>query len=636
MENEDPTLIGEVRDVRGPTVHVAFVESALSGLTFLNGESHRIGQPGSFVRIPIGLLDLFGVVSQVGAGAAPDQGVDEQVHGERWMTVQIIGEGRRGEQFRRGVSQYPTFGNKVHLVTGDDLAEIYGRPDSPEYVEIGRLSGASSIPALVDVNRLVTRHSAVVGNTGSGKSTTVAGLLKALTDSQQYPSARVMLLDIHGEYARAFSDRANVLRVDADREAGEKELYVPYWALNVSELLSMTFGNLAQDTERRLAEEISDRRCRALKELESSSFDPESFTADTPAPFSIHKLWYDLHCEINATHYEQRGNQSPDSWALQVDENGEPIERGDPLRVVPPKFRGIKNDAGDDEKIYLSDSTLNVGSALSGLASRLRDSRFDFLYNCGSWRPDEDGIPEADLDELLDDWIGREPGVTILDLSGVPSTVLHDLIGAILRIVYDCLFWARNFSEGGRERPLFLVLEEGHKYLRPDANNSAADSVQQIVKEGRKYGLGTMIVSQRPSEIDPTILSQCGTFFALRLGNSRDRAQVRGIASDNLSAIFDMLPTLRTGEAIIAGEAVHLPTRAQITPPPDGERPDSEDPVIYEDTGPGGWNRPDNYPEDYAAVLRAWRQRRPEHDSEAETFQERSQRPQPLEEEENE
>jgi hypothetical protein len=193
-----------------------------------------------------------------------------------------------------------------------------------------------------------------------------------------------------------------------------------------------------------------------------------------------------------------------------------------------------------------------------------------------------------------------------LDLSAIPFSTLTNLIGVLLRIIFDALFWARDLSEGGRERPLLLVLEEAHAYLSTDHAGPAAENVKRIAKEGRKYGIGAMIVSQRPSEVDSTILSQCGTIIGMRLANSSDRAQIVGTAPDNLEGLFHMLPALQTGEAIVVGEAVHLPMRVTIPPLPDDLRPDSHDPLVYDDLGPGGWNRA-REPADYADVLRAWR-----------------------------
>ena len=193
----------------------------------------------------------------------------------------------------------------------------------------------------------------------------------------------------------------------------------------------------------------------------------------------------------------------------------------------------------------------------------------------------------------------------------------NDIIGVVLRVLYDALFWARNLSEGGRERPLLVVMEEAHNYLGGSGDGLAASIVKRIVKEGRKYGIGAMIVSQRPAEIDPTILSQCGTFFALRLSNSTDRSHVTGTLSDNLEGLTNMLPILRTGEAIVLGEAVTMPMRASIQPPPKDRRPDSQDPLVCDvlppekSQSPGGWNIHFNADASYEDFVRVWRQQNP-------------------------
>ncbi|OCK59847.1 hypothetical protein LMTR3_19700 [Bradyrhizobium sp. LMTR 3] len=148
--------------------------------------------------------------------------------------------------------------------------------------------------------------------------------------------------------------------------------------------------------------------------------------------------------------------------------------------------------------------------------------------------------------------------ITVLDLSGVPSGVLEQLIGAILMIVYDSLFWSREKTEGGIDMPLLIVMEEAHRYLATGKSNLASLTVQKIAKEGRKYGVGAMVISQRPSEVDETILSQCGTFFALRLANPVDRSRIQGTLPDGLVSLLDVLPVLRTGEAIVTGDLSKL------------------------------------------------------------------------------
>ena len=380
--------------------------------------------------------------------------------------------------------------------------------------------------------------------------------------------------------------------------------------MTFDEFLAVTLGPLDGANLGAVQEKVAELKEQSLSLKARKGTTSDNLTVDTPVPFSIHKMWFDLHCEMCATHYEMAGKpQSKDTWALEMSKK-KPLQPGDAMQVTPPKFRPIKDVRDDPEKIRLSQSRLNFRRQLDGLASKLRDPRFDFLFRPGPWCPNEKGLPKEDLDLLLRQWIGADQPITILDLSGIPGSILIELIGVLLRIIYDALFWARNLSEGGRERPLLVVLEEAHAYLGPNQGGTAAATVRRIVKEGRKYGIGAMIVSQRPAEVDTTILSQCGTVFALRLSNPTDRAHVTGATTENLEGLFAMLPVLRTGEAIIVGEAVNLPVRTILDPPPPNRRPDSTDPLIFNEDNPGGWNRK-REPSDYAEVVEVWRKQSP-------------------------
>jgi len=603
------TYLGTVQDVHGATVSVALDQDTVSGLVFIDGHGYRIGQIGSFIRIPIGFTDLFGIVSQVGAGAVPDALAALEPHGHRWMRVQLIGEGQRLGAFERGISQYPTIGDEVHLVTDSDLARVYGSTSMPNLVRLGSLASAESIPALVDINKLIMRHCAVVGTTGAGKSTTVAGLLDTLTDPVRNPSARVIIFDLHGEYYSALSDRATLFRVNANEAVGERQLYVPYWALSFDELLSVTPFTGLNDADRAgLVDKVRELKLASLEAKPRDGVTPDTMTVDTPIPFSIHRLWYELYRLVCSTHTAQGQNQSQETEAIQSDENGQPI-LGDIMSVIPPRYRPIT--AGGANRVYLAASALNIRRHVLAMQSALQDSRYDFLFRPGPWCPEPtaenlDAQPAQDLDSLLELWVGGNNPITILDLSGVPASILTNLVGVLVRLLSDALLWARSLPEGGRNRPLLFVLEEAHNYLSSGASGPAALAIRRIVKEGRKYGLGAMIVSQRPGEIDPTILSQCGTIFAMRLANATDRAHVTSTVTDNLEGLLAMLPALRTGEAIVVGESVQLPLRALIDVPPANRRPDSDDPKVHNPTGEGGWNAA-RQEEDYTEVLRAWR-----------------------------
>lgn len=617
----DETYLGSVQDVNGTTVSVSLSKESLTGFVYINGQGYRIGQIGSFIRIPIGFTDLFGIVSQVGASSVPDKYVESQPDGVRWMTIQLIGEGQRTGTFQRGISQYPTIGDEVHLVSEKELEKIYGQPDKPYFVKLGHIANAESIPALIDVNKLITRHSAILGTTGSGKSTTVASILNALSDDKKYPSARILILDIHGEYSQALHDRADIFKIGANKTSKykENELYIPFWALNFDELCEMSFGEFNNEKDRNIIlERIQKSKEESLRKYPKKGANVDALSVDSPIPFNLNELWYQLYLETFGTYYKNNGGRALDNLAYEVDSSGTEL-KGDPKNGIPPIFKNLKNDAGDPEKInYLpSSSSLNIGKQLSLLGSKLRIPRYDFIFKPGDWLPKEDGAVDKDLDDLLESWIGCSKPITIIDLSGVPNDILNTIIGVILRLLYEALFWARNLSQGGRHRPLLLVMEEAHIYLNDSFRGIASRTVQRIVKEGRKYGIGAMIVSQRPSEINSTILSQCGTFFALRLTNATDRGHIMGALPDNLEGLTNMLPILRTGEAIILGEAVKLPMRTLIEPPPKNRRPDSQDPIVYDETpeedsmNTGGWGIPLEPYTKYEELAETWRAQNP-------------------------
>lgn len=620
-QNGSATVIGSVQDVSGTSVSVTLNSNQFSGLTFVNGQGYRIGQIGSFVKIPVGYVDLFGIVSQVGASAVPENLATSMPNGHKWISVQLIGEGYRTGKFQRGISQYPTIDDEVHLVSETDLSAIYGKiGEQNHFVRIGHIAGSESIDALVDINKLITRHSAVVGTTGSGKSTTVAGLLNVLSDSVRFPSARIVVLDLHGEYSRALGDRASIFKINPNVERdNEFPLQIPYWAMSFDELLKVTFGSLPADGKARnmILERIIDLKAETLKKYPRDGVTPENINVDSPVPFSLNKLWHSLYSTEFGTYYSANGSAGDSkNWAYEKDGAGKNIE-GDAQSGIPPKFRKVKNIKEDAEKINYIPDSYNLRGPVENLGTKIRVSRFDFLLKAGDWHPEIDGGVNKDLPELMKMWVGSERPITILDLSGVPSSMMNDIIGIVLRVLYDGLFWARNLSEGGRERPLLIVMEEAHTYLNDNFDGAASTVVQRIVKEGRKYGIGAMIVSQRPSEINSTILSQCGTFFALRLSNATDRAHVTGTLSDNLEGLTNMLPILRTGEAIVLGEAVGLPMRTMIQAPPKDRRPDSQDPIVCDNnlpensTTPGGWNIPVVNSADYGDFVLAWRQQNP-------------------------
>ncbi len=584
MSAKDPTFLGLVTSVSGPTVKVSLAESLASGIALIEGHMYRVAQVGGFVRIPQGYQDLFGIVSEVGASGEPNAG-----NGGRWMTVELAGEAL-GQSFERGLSQLPSINDSVHIVSEADLKRIYGS-EGLDQIAIGTLSSSESIAVKLSLDALVTRHSAILGSTGSGKSTTVASLLRSIVRPDQKggaPASRILLLDLHGEYTHALADFSRVY--SATPQPGELPLFVPYWALQAKDLLNFVAGGLNENQEIAFSDKIQEMKASVLASANFPGLDPQSLTVDSPVPFSLKQCWYDLiDFEIRTLNGAQR-----DIPALE--------QAGDATSLTPPRYTpAALGSAGP----FLNAQAKGIRRQLNLMRSRLLDHRFDFILHPGPWEPALDGTVQLDLDKLLDDWVGHEKPVTILDLSGVPSSVLTTLVGSILRIVYEALYWSREKTEGGVHRPLLVVMEEAHRYLsgaKEDA--SASEIVKRIAKEGRKYGIGAMVVSQRPAEVDETILSQCGTIMALRLSNPEDRSRVKGALPDNLGGLVDLLPVLRTGEAIVAGEAARLPVRCRVTLPAPEHRPKSSDPQVSE-----AWATK-RIAEGYDRVLASWRAQR--------------------------
>lgn len=542
-----PTLIGDVQSVSGSLVSIR-LRKGLSSLVLIDGTSYRIGQIGSFVRIPLGYTSLYGVCSQVGAAALPPAFAGDSEGDGRWMTVTLFGESLGGH-FERGVGQYPTFGEEVHLVTNVELERIYGSANVGTPLTVGTIASSSGIDAKLDLAKLVARHSAVVGSSGSGKSNLVAVILDAIA-KQGYSSARVLVIDPHGEYASAVGDSGKVFSATPvdDQEA----LFVPYWALPFEEMLRVTLGDVNSTNDAVLRSETE-----RLRSASACFLDPAppaaSISADSPIPFSIKQLWADL---IDFENRSYTDNSCSVTTTVNV---------GDPETLTPNTYPPPALGAGAPFKGPKRGLTRNTEL----LRNRLRDSRYNFLLSPGpELTPTLDGQIGGDLDSLVASWVGHDRPITVIDLSGAPSDVLSLVAGTVLRIVYDALFWAGDLPVGGRRQPLLVVLEEAHLFLPEGRESAAQRTVSKIAKEGRKYGVGLMLVTQRPTELDSSALSQCGTMIALRLTNPADRGRVAAAMPDDLANFSSLLPALRTGEAIMAGEALAIPSRVRLPEAP--------------------------------------------------------------------
>lgn len=561
----DITYLGRIIRVDSGTVEVEVSNDIPSAAPIINGRLYKIGQIGTFVKIPIGNITIYGIVSSVSnTPSKADETTIRYNFGSRFLSVQLVGEKIGDDTFEKGIGTYPTINDEVHIVIEKDLFDIYGKRDEGS-IEIGKHSSSENLAVYTDIHKLVLRHCAILGSTGSGKSNTTVSVLKAILND--YEGSRVILVDPHGEYASAFPE-AKVFKINNEANP----LFIPFWLMNFDELAYFLVGAKSTEDQRvdyRMFREMITSFKKENHKLASGEVDVNLITADSPIPFSARKVWYEMNWWLNASFDSTKKDE-------QTKDKAQKENDGDCENLIGAKFTSHLSTASNQPP-YKSQHT-EYFAYEKKILSRLKDSRFDFLFNPGNYKGT---AGSKDLHDLLNEWIGSSSKLAILDLSGVPFEVLDITVGLITRFVYDSMFWGRNETYTGKQRPLLLAYEEAHNYLNKNDNNSySKQAVEQVFKEGRKFGLGALVISQRPSEISETILAQVGTYIALRLTNSSDQSIVKSFAPDNLNSLIDLLPALRTGEAIIVGEAIKIPSRVRIKL--NNPRPTSDDPKLVE------------------------------------------------------
>jgi len=582
------TEIGNVVSVSGSSVSVKLSNSIRSNFPIIDGIVYRIGQIGSFLKIPLGYSNLYGIVTQIGAAAIPDKLIDvnrdELVTNQQWLTLILIGE-QVGNLFERGVSQSPTTGDLVHIVTIKDLEIVYGGFSEKSSIRIGNISVSESLNAYLNIDKLISRHFAILGSTGSGKSNAVGVTLNSII-SKKLVGTRIVLLDPHGEYNSVFGDDSRILKINTSNE--DKKLYIPYWALNFSELIKLFEGNLNDANKEFIRSKVLEYKIRGA-ETNGIRIENSLITADAPIPFSIKSLWFELDDFERQTFISDRTTKT------------NLLVNGSINDLISNEYPPANSGGGAP---FLNQSRRNISSFLDSVKTKLKDKRYSFLFEPGEYCPNEVGLIEKDISDLLMSWIGNEKPITVLDISDVPSDIMMSIAGTLLNIVYEALYWGQELKVGGRKQPILFVLEEAHNYLKAGENSIASRTIQRIAKEGRKYGVGLLLVTQRPSELDETVLSQCGTIIALRMNNSRDRSHVAGAIQDELKSIVDLLPSLRTGEAIISGEGVSIPSRVQFYKL--SNAPKSSDPSVSEN-----WSTEyEKSTKDYDELILHWRSKK--------------------------
>ncbi len=463
---------------------------------------------GTLVKVDRGRTVALALVSSLSM-PLPDTGDNKEE--VRIIEVEFIGEIVRDEdgnprKFRRGVSHYPGLGDVVQRASREELKLAYAVNDEAT-IQIGVIHQDPSIPAVVRLDEMLGKHFAILGTTGTGKSCSVALVLRRILEKN--PNAHILLLDMHREYAAAFTDMAEVVRPE--------DLNLPFWLLNFEEICEILIGKHAYtetDTEvlreliplARARYKLGSGKSRLSKKSTAEHLEAQNISVDAPLPY-----------------------RASDLLAI-IDEHMGKLD--------------LKNQLAPYKRIR------------ARLDSVIRDPRYAFMF--GSLTV-HDSMAEV-IARLFRIPVDGRP-ITVLELGGLPSEVINVVVSVLARLAFDFALYS-----GGRV-PITFVCEEAHRYVPNDPNagfEPTRRAISRIAKEGRKYGVSLSIITQRPSELDPTILSQCNTVFSLRLTNENDQEILRAGISDSAASLLDFMPTMGVGEAVAFGEGISLPTRIRI------------------------------------------------------------------------
>ncbi len=544
---------------------------------------------GKLVTLPVGVLDewLIGFVERIvckvqyanvmteGAQQKADDGAPEGglpggfTQGNAVM-VTLVGTVKRAADdqdqivygFSRSLMNVPDVKAPCFVLREKALETFMGllvkAGDTEHALAFGHYALDPSATAYLDGDKFFQRHAALLGSTGSGKSWTVATILER---AARLPSANLVVFDLHGEYAQL--SYARQLRIPGPDDLGSGQadlLYLPFWLMNAEELVAM-FVDRSEFTAHNqtlvFQREVEQAKRDFLEQTKKTEV-LNAFTVDSPVPFPLEKVLGRL-----------------DSLNSEMVQGARGLKQGD--------FHG------------------QFSRLLVRIGTKLNDKRYGFLFQAPPALHTYDAF-HALARQLLD-FSGERSRVKVIDFSEVPADALPIMLGIVARLIYYLQFWMPK----EKRHPVALICDEAHIYLPRGGGNPTEEraiaSFEKVAKEGRKYGVSIVVVSQRPSDVNATILSQCNNVVSLRLTNSADQDVVKRLMPESLSALLEMLPILDIGEALVVGDAVLLPSRIRVTPPT--EKPLSATIAFWTE-----WSKPDQKPDWPLAAENMRRQRR--------------------------
>jgi DNA helicase HerA-like ATPase len=526
---------GRIISVRGSLARVGLL--AVSPMT----PTELRGTVGRFVTIRCANTSIIAMITEVSS-----ENIHESDTHVASASVDLLGEifgAGEKSKFRRGVTNYPTIGDSVDLISNDDLRTVYA-PSGADQIDVGVLQQDASVIAYVDVEEMLSKHFAVLGSTGVGKSTGVSLLLNEILKAR--PHLRVFLLDVHNEYGRCFGDKALVMN--------PRNLKLPFWLFNFEEIVDVLFaGRPGVPEELEILAEVLPIAKGVYTQYQSSDriglkrADPRQvgYTADTPVPYRLVDL----------------------------------------ISLIDERMGKLENRS----------SRITYHKLISRIETVKNDPRYAFMFD----NANVGGDTMAEVISYLFRLPANGKPMTIMQLAGFPAEVVDSVVSVLCRMAFDFGLWSDGVS------PLLFVCEEAHRYAAADRSigfGPTRKAVSRIAKEGRKYGVYLGLVTQRPAELDATIISQCNTLFAMRLANERDQTLLRSAVSDAAANLLSFVPSLGTREVLAFGEGVALPTRLRFKEVPLHQLPRSEATIATTPSVVAGHDM-----QFVAAVLERWR-----------------------------
>ena len=570
--------IGKIIEVSGNSVRVELDVKITELTRSVYGQIYSIGQIGSIVKIHFGRKILFAYVRmlRMQSDIQSEEGKTQILPGDdkRILEADLFGQGiwsvkNKELEFNRGVETYPLPLQDAFLCLNDELESIYRAAENLKedninpMVPIGNYVGGNNAVCRANIDKLFGHHCAILGSTGSGKSGTVASILHSVLSHKikdENISPRIIMIDPHGEYAKAFGKKAVVYKAYSEASTSTtktEQLKLPYWLMSSDEFRSLVIGKT---------------------EFEATSQTNMVYQAITYARLLNQGLVQD----VGINPLGEAKDDIPEGATTQ--EQILNFDRDKPVPFLLSEFvKHIDKIQGQkpskNENLAASSGRDKIDSILKKLKVLRTSPQLSFImdeFNAKS--PKLEDVLAQFFGVIKDDETGEDKNLRIIDISGLPNEVAGPLTALIARLIFQYKLWQTR--EEREKDPVLFICEEAHRYVPNHGEapyKEAQEAVRRIAKEGRKYGVGLMLISQRPSDVESTVLSQCNSWIILRLTNSSDQEHVSKFLPDSLTGLTKMLPSLTRREAIFVGEAAALPSRIRIKKLTEEQLPDSND-----------------------------------------------------------